>query len=101
MKLIEAKSIMNDQAIDTCPRRRQAIQEIKKHAAKSIAVKVKRLTHSVVKVLKEICRTTLHHEEYMQTVTEAIHELIKAKFIMQSRSAGEIHIAEDGNEVSE
>ena len=86
---------MNDQAMDTCPRRRQAIQEIKKHVAKSIAVKVTRLTHRVATVLKETFPTNPHHEDYRQIIREAIDELIKAKFFIQQRTAGEIYIAED------
>ena len=64
----EAKSIMNNQAIDTCPRRKQAILETKKQLAEHKVVKVKWLTHSVVKVLKEIFTANPHHEDYWQIV---------------------------------
>ena len=37
---VEPKSIMDHQAIDTCPRRRQAILETKKHLAKHTVVTV-------------------------------------------------------------
>ena len=91
----EAKAIMNDHAIDTCPRRRQAVQEMKKHAVNSSTMKVKRLAHSVFTVLKETFPTYPHHEDYIQIIKKAIEELIKAKLFIQSRSADEIHIAED------
>ena len=94
----EAKAIMNGQAIDTCPRRRQAVQEITKHAINSRIVKVKRLTHSVVTVLKETFLTNPHHEDYTQIVKEAIDELIKTKFLILSRNTNEIHIADDFNQ---
>ena len=86
---------MDNQAIDTCPRRRQAILETKTQLAKHKVVKVKRLTHSAVKVLKEIFPANPHHEDYKQIVKEVVHELIKVKFIFLSRNENEIHISEE------
>ena len=91
----EAKAIMNGHAIDTCPRRRQAAYEIKKHAVNKTTMKVRRLTHSVFTTLKETFSTNPYHEDYRSIIMEAIDGLIKAKFFIQSRPAGEIHIAED------
>ena len=90
---------MNNLAIDTCPRRRQAILETKKQLAKHKVVKVKCLTHSVVKMLKEIFPASPHHEDYKQIVTEVVHVLIKVKFFILSRNEHEIHIADEFKQV--
>ena len=85
---------MNNQAIDTCPRRKQAILETTKLLARHKVVKVKRLTHSVVKVLKEIFPANPHHEDYGQIVKEVVHELIQCQFAFLSPNEQEIHISE-------
>ena len=77
----EAKFIMNNQAIDACPRRKQAVLGGKNQVAKHKMVKVKWLINSVVKVLKEILPSNPHHENYWQIVEEVIHELTKDKYV--------------------
>ena len=88
----QAKSIMDNQATDTCPRRKQAILETKKQLARHKVVKVKRLTCSVVEALKEIFPAKPHHEDYGQSVKEVLHEFIKCKYVFLLRNDEITHI---------
>ena len=68
--------------------------ETKKLSARHKVVKAKRLTCSVVKVLKEIFPANPHHEDYGQILKDVVHELIQNKFAFLSRNEGVIYISE-------
>ena len=61
---LEAKSIMERSAINTCPRRRRAFQELKKYATNHSSIKVKSMVREVHTILKDTFPNNPHHEDY-------------------------------------
>ena len=83
---------MNGHAIETCPKKREAIKEIKKYAMNQKTMKVDRIIHKVCTILRDVFPTNPHHEDYLRIIREAIDELTLVKLFFQSQIELDIYI---------
>ena len=81
----EATTIMNKEAIITCPRRMEAKDGIRTYLSASPSPRTSMVKKNIFAMLCEKFPESPHHEDYGVIVKKLIEELIRTKQVIQQR----------------